>query len=75
MMLGCRPILPAGLGRQLVLDLHQVTHLRVTESVEFLIPSYYVLNQGRLIKDPPLPFRFNTYTCAQVNPKGGRKNP
>lgn len=52
MMLGGRPILPAGLGRQLVMDFHQVTHLRATESVEILISSYYVPDQGRLIKDP-----------------------
>lgn len=63
-----RPIPPVSLGSQLVMDFHQATHLGDRRMTLLL---HYVPNLESLIKRAI----FRCTTCAQVNPKEGRKIP
>lgn len=57
------------LGKQLVQDLHQATHLGVIEIALLLRHRYYDPNLECLIKDTT----FRCATHAQINSKVGRK--
>lgn len=64
-----RPILPAGLGRQVVTDLYQATHLGAKESAELFIPRYYVPNL--MCSGKPLSVKENpTRDCSWIAGNG-----